>query len=229
MHRKSGRMEKAADPQVIIFDCDGVLIDSELVVCGINARALTKLGYPIDVDGVLRRFAGRPDKEMRTEVEAELGRSLPADYAAQVDAQVVAAYERELRAVPGVAAVLAQLRLPFCVASSSYPGKLRLGLEVTGLYERFAPNIISASVVASGKPAPDVFVYAAGWMRTAVERCLVVEDSVAGVTAAKRAGMRVFGFTGGTHCGPGHAAVLRAAGAERTFADMHDLPRLITT
>ncbi len=173
------------------------------------------------------RFAGRPDGEMRAEIEGELGRALPPAYTEIVNARTEEAYSSELKIVPGVLSALDAIDLPMCVASSSFPAKLRLGLEIVGLYDRFAPNVISATVVCHGKPEPDVFLFAAGWMRVPPRKCTVIEDSVAGVTAAHRAGMRVLGFTGGRHCGPDHAARLLSAGAELTFSDMNDLPHLV--
>jgi beta-phosphoglucomutase-like phosphatase (HAD superfamily) len=118
-------------------------------------------------------------------------------------------------------------RVPACVASGSAPDKLRLGLEAAGLYESLAPNLISASFVAHGKPAPDVFLYAAGWMRTHVDACVVVEDSIAGVKAARSAGIRVLGFTGGSHCRPDHGRRLTEAGADAVFREMGELAHLL--
>jgi beta-phosphoglucomutase-like phosphatase (HAD superfamily) len=120
------------------------------------------------------------------------------------------------------------ITVPICVASSSFPEKLRLGLEVVGLYERFEPNVISASVLACGKPEPDVFIYAAGWMHKAPAQCVVVEDSVPGVKSARRAGMRVLGFDGGRHCTPNLRGRLLEAGAELVFSDMRQLPALVS-
>jgi len=212
---------------LLIFDCDGVLIDSEIIVCRIAAEELTQLGYPITVEQVMQRFAGRPDGEMRAEVEQELGKPLPPDYADRVNARTEEAYSSELRVMPRLMNALRAIDLPLCVASSSFPAKLRLGLEIVGLYDTFAPNIISGTFVSHGKPAPDIFLFAAGWMRVSPRNCLVVEDSVAGVTAAHRAGMRVFGFDGGSHCGAGHGERLLRAGAELVFSDMQRLPELI--
>jgi HAD superfamily hydrolase (TIGR01509 family) len=214
---------------LLVFDCDGVLIDSEIVVCRIAAEELTRLGYPITVDQVMQRFAGRPDHEMRAEIERDWGKPLPAEYAARVNARTEEAYSSELRIMPGLITALDNIDVPVCVGSSSFPAKLRLGLQVVGLYDRFAPNIISASILARGKPEPDVFIFAAGWMRVPPGNCLVIEDSVAGVAAARRAGMRVFGFDGGSHCGAEHRERLLKAGAELVFTKMEDLPALIST
>jgi HAD superfamily hydrolase (TIGR01509 family) len=213
--------------QLVIFDCDGVLIDSEIVVCRLVAEELTHLGYPQTLDDVIRRFAGRPEREMVAEIESDWRQTLPTEFFSRVKTRMEAAYASELRAVAGVAKTLDKLRLPFCVASSSYPEKLRLGLQSVGLLEHFESNVISAYTVAHGKPAPDVFIYAAGWMRKAVAECLVIEDSTHGVHAARSAGMRVFGFVGGKHCGPNHGEKLLEAGAELVFDDFCELVGLL--
>ena len=209
--------------ELIIFDCDGVLIDSEIVVCRLVGEEFTRLGYPITLEQVIDRFAGRPEREMIAEIEQDWGRAVPAEYFERIRELVTEAYATELRAIAGVADVLERIQIPICVASSSYPEKLKLGLETAGLYERFGPNLVSASWVAQGKPAPDVFIYAAGWMRTPIAHCVVIEDSIPGTRAARSAGMRVFGFTGGSHCPPGHGERLREAGAEQIFNSFEDL------
>jgi HAD superfamily hydrolase (TIGR01509 family) len=210
--------------RLIIFDCDGVLIDSEIVVCRLASEELTRVGYPITLDQVIERFAGRPEREMMAEITGDRGgRPVPDEYFDRLRRRIEESYRTELRAVPGVPGVLGALRIPACVASSSYPAKLRLGLEATGLYEGLAPSVISASLVAHGKPAPDVFIYAAGWMRIPVTDCVVVEDSVHGVRAAVAAGMDVIGFAGGMHCGPGYGDRLAAAGASSVITHFQEL------
>lgn len=146
-----------------------------------------------------------------------------------MNARTVEAYATELTIIPGMAEALDEIKLPVCVASSSYPEKLKLGLETVGLYKRFAPNVISGTSVACGKPDPDIFIFAAGWMKTSPKQCLVVEDSVPGTRAAKRAGMLVLGFVGGSHCGPDHGHQLMSAGAAAAFSEMRELPRLLKT
>jgi len=213
---------------LIIFDCDGVLIDSEWMVCTMVSEELTGLGYPMTPEQVVQRFAGRPEPEILAEIAADWGRPVPPAYREAMTRRIHDAFTSELAAIPGVAATLARIVIPFCVASSSGPEKLKMGLSFVGLYDYFAPdptapNVVSAAYVAHGKPAPDVFLYAAGTMRTPVHGCLVIEDSLPGVRAACSAGMRVFGFTGGSHCQPGHAERLLAAGAERVLAHMSQL------
>ena len=212
---------------LVIFDCDGVLIDSEMIGNRTHAAALTELGWPITVQEMIRRFTGMPDRDMYRLIEAEWGRALPADYDETIGAAVEQAYASELAAIDGIHEALTEIEAPVCVASSSTPDKLRLGLTVTGLYERFAPNIFSASQVARGKPAPDLFLFAAERMGADPARCLVIEDSLAGVDAACAAGMRVIGFTGGSHCGEGHGERLVERGAMLAFGDMRQLPELL--
>jgi HAD superfamily hydrolase (TIGR01509 family) len=214
-------------PDLIIFDCDGVLVDSEVISCRAHATTLTRYGYPITEDQVLQRFLGVSDREARLMVERELGRALPDDFESQIKAMTLQFYDDDLEAIPDVEDAIAAISLPKCVASSGTPEKIRHGLSRTGLYDRFAPHIFSASEVRRGKPAPDLFLYAAAAMRVPPERCIVIEDSRPGVTGALAAGMTVLGFHGGSHCKPGHAEMLRAAGASETFDDMRQLPALI--
>ncbi len=211
----------------LIFDCDGVLIDSEIVVCRIVAEELTKLGYAISTEQVIARFAGRPDHEMRAEIESDWGRPIPGSFRQDVNARTYGAYATELTIMPGIREALGEMTLPVCVASSSFPEKLQLGLQTVDLYTRFTPNILSATLVAHGKPKPDIFLFAAGWLKTSPLRCLVIEDSIPGVIAARGAGIPVLGFTGGSHCGSGHGETLIQAGASAVFSDMRKLPSLV--
>ncbi|MET3842498.1 HAD family hydrolase [Bradyrhizobium sp. OAE829] len=214
-------------PQLIIFDCDGVLVDSEVISCRAHAEMLTRHGYPITADRVLQRFLGVSDREARLTIEAELGCSLPDDFEAQMKQAALQRYADELGAIPHIGEALAAIDLPKCVASSGTPEKIRHGLTCAGLYDVLAPNIFSATQVTRGKPAPDLFLFAAEQMNIRPAQCLVIEDSVAGVTGGRAAGMTVLGFHGGSHCGAGHAELLRDAGAAVTFGDMRQLPDLI--
>jgi HAD superfamily hydrolase (TIGR01509 family) len=225
MFHPSGTPETST--KLIIFDCDGVLIDSEIVVCRLTSEELTRLGYAVTLEQVIDRFAGRPEREMIADIERDWGRPVPISFFERIRMRIDEAYATELRIMPGIADVMDRVRIDTCVASSSYPAKLALGLRTVGLYDRFVPNAISAYYVTHGKPAPDVFIYAAGWMKTQVADCLVIEDSVPGVQAAVSAGMRVFGFAGGSHCRPSLRGHLLNAGAECVFDDFRELANQI--
>jgi HAD superfamily hydrolase (TIGR01509 family) len=213
---------------LIIFDCDGVLVDSEVISCRAHAATLTRHGYPITEDQVFDRFLGRSMRQATLEVEAELGRNLPDDFHTQVYAEIFQAFATSLQATPYIVETLAAMTLPVCVASSGPPEKISASLNRVGLYGRFSPHIFSAVQVAHGKPAPDLFLFAAEQMKVSAARCLVIEDSVSGIAAARAAGMTVLGYHGGSHCRPAHADTLRAAGAAVTFDDMRELPGLIS-
>ena len=212
---------------LVVFDCDGVLVDSEVISCRVHAEMLTRHGYPITSDEVLARFLGVSDREARLIIEAELGRDLPGDFEVQVKQATLQFYAGDLRAISYVGDAIGAIALPKCVASSSTPEKIQHGLACAGLYDLLAPHIFSASQVRRGKPAPDLFLFAAGQMQVAPQRCLAIEDSLPGVTAARAAGMTALGFHGGSHCRPGHGDALRAAGALMIFDDMRTLPGLI--
>ena len=212
---------------LIIFDCDGVLVDSEVISCRAHAETLTRHGYPITSEQVLERFLGVSDREARQTIEREMGRELPDDFEAQMKQAALQRYTGELGAIPNIGEAIDAIKLPKCVASSGTPEKIRHGLTCAGLYDQLAPHIFSATQVSRGKPAPDLFLFAAEQMKAQPARCLVIEASVPGVTGGCAAGMIVLGFHGGSHCPPGHAEMLRAAGATFTFDDMRMLPDLI--
>lgn len=212
---------------LVIFDCDGVLVDSEALSCRVHADVLTAHGYPISADQVHDRFLGRSAREARNEVEAELGFALPDAYTLALKAEVDRVFGEWLQPMPGLHDVLGQLPQRVCVASSGTPTRIRSSLTTTRLLAHFDPHLFSAADVARGKPAPDLFLYAAEQMGVPPARCLVIEDSIAGVTAALAADMIVLGFTGGSHCRPDQAETLRALGAHAVFDDMAQLPDLI--
>jgi HAD superfamily hydrolase (TIGR01509 family) len=212
---------------LVIFDCDGVLVDSEVISSAAHAETLTRHGYKITSDQVLERFLGVSDREARQAIETELGRALPDDFESQMKQAALQRYGADLRGIPHISGAIAAISQLKCVASSGTPEKIHHGLTCAGLYELLAPHIFSASQVKHGKPAPDLFLFAAGQMQTTPARCLVIEDSLAGVAAAVAAGMPVLGFHGGSHCPPGHGDRLRAAGAVAVFDDMRQLPALI--
>jgi HAD superfamily hydrolase (TIGR01509 family) len=216
-----------SETDLVIFDCDGVLIDSELIGARVEATELARVGIPLAESEILTRFLGVSAQAMYRTLEAEHGRPLPDDFAATVQAAIDAAFERDLQVIPGIHETLDRLPIASCVASSSTLARLRHSLGLTGLYARFAPHVFSAEQVERGKPAPDLFLHAAARMQCLPARCLVIEDSISGVRGAVAAGMRVWGFIGGGHCGDGHDARLRDAGAERVFRDMTELPALL--
>jgi HAD superfamily hydrolase (TIGR01509 family) len=214
-------------PRLVIFDCDGVLVDSEPIACRVMARELTRLGYPLSPDDCQEKFTGVSMKTVMATIEADWRRPLPAGFEEHLREQDFAAFRAELEPVAGVEAMLERLTIPRCVASSGAPEKIRFTLTVTGLIGAFEPHLFSARMVARGKPAPDLFLYAAERMDTPPECCVVVEDAVAGIAAARAAGMRVLGFAGAGHAGPGYAEKLAAAGADTVFTRMADLPDLL--
>lgn len=206
---------------LVIFDCDGVLVDSEPLANRVLADAIVELGLPATLEGVTQRFKGRSLKDCVLLIEAELGRAVPHDFLERLNARTYDAFRRELRAVPGVRAAVESIALPRCVASSGSHEKMRLTLGSTGLLPLFEPHLFSATEVANGKPAPDLFLYAARCMQLEPSRAVVVEDSVLGARGAIAAGMRVLGFAR-----EGGADELREAGAE-VFFHMDELPRLL--
>jgi len=209
--------------ELIIFDCDGVLVDSEPIINRAHARVLTACGYSITEEALIERFCGMSDAEMLDIIEREWGRALPGFYAARVGEMIESGFRQSLAPIDSVAEFLDGLRLPRCVASSSVPQQIRYKLELTGLLTYFGDNLFSATMVARGKPAPDLFLYAAEQLRAAPTRCLVIEDSAAGIDAAVAAGMTAIGFSGGSHCGPAHAARLQTHGAKLVTANMRQL------
>ncbi len=208
---------------LIIFDCDGVLIDSELLAVRADIACFAEVGFPITAEEIRERYIGFTQVAMEADVAARYGRSLPVDFAERHRRRLREIFEAELIAVAGVEAVLGGLSCKMCVASSSSLERLYHSLSLVNLYNRFAPNVFSAAMVAHGKPAPDLFLYAAAQMSALPDRCLVVEDSLAGVEAAGAAGMTAIGFCGGSHCRPGHADRLRERGAALVIAEMAEL------
>ncbi len=219
----------AAPPlALVIFDCDGVLIDSEPISLATLTRGLNGIGLAIDIDAVRERFAGTSMTSIMERVAREDGITAPDGFVERVKAETLAAFEAELTAMAGIAEAVGLLHLPFCVASSSDPVRLRRSLGLTGLLPLFEGRVFSSAQVARGKPFPDLFLFAAERMGIAPANCLVIEDSVPGVQAARAAGMRVVGFTGGGHWGHDRAGRdLLAAGAATVFSAHADLGRIV--
>jgi HAD superfamily hydrolase (TIGR01509 family) len=216
--------------RLVIFDSDGVLVDSEPIASRVLADSLSEIGYPTTARDAIARYTGISLASVLAKIEAEWGRPLPADFATTLRQRDLAAFEAELLPIQGVAETLEELdRLGVlkCVASSGTPAKLEITLGVSGLASAFAPHIFSAAMVARGKPAPDLFLLAATQMGARPQECVVIEDSVAGIRAARAAGMRPFGFIGGGHASPALGAMLREAGAAAVFETMTDLPGML--
>jgi D-ribulokinase len=232
LQRAEREVRKAAPPSrcpdVVIFDCDGVLVDSELIALTVTRRMLGEAGLSLSDEETRERFLGMRQDSVLRRVEADLGAPLPVDFPDQLSREILATFERELKGVEGVRQAVQGLGARVCVASSSAPERLRFALRVTDYESLFAPNIFSAAEVRRGKPNPDLFLYAARAMGVGPANCLVIEDSVAGVTAARAAGMTVFGFVGASHfSAPEQAAELTAAGADLIFDDMARLPDIV--
>jgi HAD superfamily hydrolase (TIGR01509 family) len=215
-------------PELIIFDCDGVLIDSEAIACRADSACLAEIGIAMSAEQIMDRYLGISADTMCADIEQRQGRALPPDFAETLRLRVAAAFETELMPMVGVEAALDALPQRRCVASSSAPERLRHSLSLAGLLHRFEPHVFSATQVACGKPAPDLFLFAAASMHADPAACAVIEDSVPGVQAAVAARMRAIGFTGGGHCRPGHAERLLAAGAAAIADDMRRLPALVS-
>lgn len=211
------------DWDLVIFDCDGVLIDSELLTIGVEVALLAEAGIAITADEIGEHYVGISMKGMIADLEARYATRLGDDFAARHALRVREVFERKLTAMPGIADVLAGLPGKVCVASSSSPERLRHTLGIAGLYEHFQPHIFSSTMVVRGKPAPDLFLHAADRMGAAPSRCIVIEDSLPGIEAAGAAGMTAIGFVGGSHCRAGHAARLRAGGAAMVVKSMGEM------
>jgi HAD superfamily hydrolase (TIGR01509 family) len=205
---------------LVIFDCDGVLIDSERLATRIEAEILATLGWNLSESEIVERFVGRSENYMKAEIERHIGRTV--DWETDFDPKYLEVFERELEAVPGVTDALEAIDAQTCVASSSTHERLKFTLGLTGLYDRFVGRIFSATEVANGKPAPDLFLHAATQMGVPPHLCAVVEDSAAGVAGGVAAGMQVFAFAGGVTPAPR----LRREGVA-VFDDMRQLPGML--
>jgi len=208
--------------ELVIFDCDGVLVDSERVTNLVFAELLGELGLRYTLEDMFEHFVGSSMPQCLVKIEAALGRPVPEDFVATYQKRRNIALERDLQPVAGIHAVLDALTLPTCVASSGAHDKMRLTLGLTGLWPRFEGRIFSVTDVERPKPAPDVFLHAAKTLGFDPSVCVVIEDSPTGVTAGIAAGMTVLGFS--KHMPAGR---LRAAGAHHCFEDMSALPQLI--
>ncbi|NTA59898.1 HAD-IA family hydrolase [Agrobacterium tumefaciens] len=215
---------------LVIFDCDGVLIDSELIFRAIDAEALTNLGHPTTVHELTRRFCGIPHGEIWATISSEIGLDLPENWFAGLRSERDRRFANNLTAISGAAFAIEDIVKrghQVCTASSATLSSLHANLERVGLLSLIQPFIFSVEQVRRPKPAPDVFLHAASQMGFDPSECLVVEDSVAGITAARRAEMRCIGFLGGGHVYDGLSEQLKNAGAVGLCPSMNDLYKFI--
>jgi len=215
---------------LVIFDCDGVLVDSEPIALRLLLETLDEAGLPLDPEEAHARFLGRSLASTREILAQDYRIALTDDALAEMRHRLYAAFRAELRPIPGIAEALSALPAPYCVASSSQPERIELSLIVAGLWPYFRGRAFSATMVPRGKPAPDLFLFAADCLGYAPATCLVVEDSPAGISAAKAAGMRVVAFTGGSHATTdAHRAAIAALGPEAVIDDIRALVGLCGT
>jgi HAD superfamily hydrolase (TIGR01509 family) len=215
-------MHRLPKPTLIIFDCDGVLVDSETITGAVLGRLLQESGLPFSLEEVHARFLGRSLHQCIEIAEEVLGRRLPADFADRYRAGRDEALRTQLQPTPGVKEMLMELQVPFCVASNGERAKMQLTLGITGLLPLFEGRMFSVTEVAHPKPAPDLFLHAAATLDAIPESCVVVEDSVLGIEAGVRAGMTVIGYVRVTPARP-----LMDAGATFTITDLLELPGLL--
>jgi HAD superfamily hydrolase (TIGR01509 family) len=205
-----------------IFDCDGVLVDSELITARVFAAMLNELGLHVSIEDMFDKFVGRAMPQCLLIIHELLGRAAPTGFLDEYRARTAAVLRRDLAPVAGIAAALDGIGTPYCVASSGTHEKMQLTLGLTGLLPRFAGRIFSVDDVARSKPYPDVYLYAAKTLGVTPGRCAVIEDTPTGVTAGVAAGMTVFGY-----CRLMPRARLQDAGAKVCFDDMSALPGLL--
>ena len=228
LHERRRLQAGEKPPMLFLFDCDGVLVDSEIIAAKVDSEHLAEVGFAITPEEIVRRFAGLTSRDIVEVIEAELGRPLPEDFLAEQKVELDRRLAAEVEAVPGIHDLLDRLDGPRCVCSNSTGERLKLTMERTRLFDRFKPYIYSAVEVGTRQPKPDPNVYrhAMAEFGVAPRETIVVEDSVFGVTAAKNAGARVVGFTGASHAWPGLADLLSEAGAETVIRRLADLPKV---
>jgi HAD superfamily hydrolase (TIGR01509 family) len=216
-------------PELVIFDCDGVLVDSEIVAARVEAEMLTAAGYAITAEELAQAYSGLTFKDILLRIEQEAAVPFQATLLDDVERRVDQRRAREVRAIEGAHEAVASVRGKRCVCTNSGRARVAASLARTRLAPFFDGAVFSVEDMASGrpKPAPDIFLHAAQAMGAAPEATFVVEDSVHGVAGAKAAGMRVIGFTGASHSHPGHADLLTEAGAETVIRRWADFPAVI--
>lgn len=214
---------------LIIFDCDGVLVDSEVIAAQVESHLLTEAGYPISTEEMGERFSGMTWKNILLEIEREASIPLSASLLERSEKLLDARLERDVKIIEGVKVALSRLTMPRCICSNSSSARLDMMLTKVGLKPYFDGHIYSAKDLGADrvKPKPDIFLHGAKQFNVSPDRVVVIEDSVHGITGARAAGMRVIGFTGASHTYPSHADRLTDAGAETVISRMQDLPATI--
>ena len=213
---------------LIIFDFDGVLVDSETMGCQIWSDVFARHGMTVSAQDIMEKYTGKTGTLICSLIEKEYGYRIPDGFLDEVNETTEAVMAKELKTVAGVSETMPKLSVSVCIASGSRPKRLNLCLDVTGLRQYFPDEaVFSSHFVKNGKPAPDLFFYAAEKMKVPYENCLVIEDSTAGIIGAKAAGMRSFGFVGASHCTPERGRRLLESGAELLFDDFTKLPDLL--
>ncbi|MBR1945029.1 MAG: HAD family phosphatase [Alphaproteobacteria bacterium] len=213
---------------LIIFDFDGVLVDSETMGCQIWSDVFAKHGMTVPARDIMEKYTGKTGTLICSLVEEEYGYHIPDGFLDEVNETTESIMIRELKTIPGVLETLPMLSIPMCIASGSRPKRLNMCLDATGLRPWFPDEtVFSSHFVKNGKPAPDLFFYAAERMKVQPDKCVVIEDSTSGIIGAKAAGMHVYGFIGGSHCTPERGRQLTQSGAELLFDDFTKLPTLL--
>lgn len=216
------------DVDLIIFDCDGVVADSEPLATRALQEALRRRGLELSLDEIIERFLGRSSDTLIRVLQTDFGIDFGTEDFDAMRANLFALFERDLKPVAGVKSLLQRLTVPYCLASSSQPDRIETTLRAIGCAAFFTGRIFSAAFVRNGKPAPDLFLHAAAALGTAPERCLVIEDSPAGIEAAKRANMRVIAFLGGGHASnEGHRRAVAEQAPHYTADDMSEVESLL--
>ncbi|MBA5805356.1 MULTISPECIES: HAD family hydrolase [Rhizobium] len=215
--------------ELIIFDCDGVLVDSEIIAAEVESGLLTEAGYPISAEEMGERFAGMTWRNILLQIEREASIPFSASLLDKSEHLLDLRLAQDVQAIPGVEFAVSRLAMKRCICSNSSTKRLDMMLSKVGLKPLFAPNIFSAKDLGPDrvKPKPDIFLHGASQMGVSPDKVVVVEDSVHGVHAARAAGMRVIGFTGASHSYPAHADKLTDAGAETAISRMNDLPGVV--
>jgi HAD superfamily hydrolase (TIGR01509 family) len=221
-HTRSDAHDDAQSCDLIIFDCDGVLVDSERITARVFADMLGELGFAVTLRDIFDQFVGKSMDQCLEIISRSFGREVPPGFVAEYRTRSGLALHSEVKAVAGIEAVLAAIRVPFCVASNGTDEKMRTTLGVTGLLDKFSGKMFSIADVTRGKPFPDLFLHAAARFGVPPSRCAVIEDTPTGVSAGVAAGMTVYGY-----CALTPAHLLTEAGAHCTFDRMERLPALL--